>query len=87
LETEVLIEVSDRGPGIPGEEQEVIFAKFVRGAAAKKSPAPGAGLGLAACRALATAMGGNVGVESVPGQGATFFLSLPLKRVTDNLRA
>lgn len=79
-QAEVLIEVSDGGAGVPEEEQEVIFRKFVRGAQAKATQAVGAGIGLAACRALAKLLGGNVGVESTPGRGATFFLRLPLTR-------
>ena len=72
--------VTDRGPGIPEEEQELIFGKFVRGTAARGQRVPGTGLGLATCRALAELLGGHVGVDSVPGQGASFFLTLRLQR-------
>jgi signal transduction histidine kinase/CheY-like chemotaxis protein/HPt (histidine-containing phosphotransfer) domain-containing protein len=83
----VLVEVRDHGPGIPAEEQSLIFNKFVRGAGAKALRVPGTGLGLATCQALAARMDGFVGLESpsisnetgerIPG--ATFFLKLPLK--------
>jgi signal transduction histidine kinase/CheY-like chemotaxis protein/streptogramin lyase len=72
--------VTDHGPGIPAEEQEAVFQKFVRGQRAKQQRASGTGLGLATCRALAELLGGHVAVESEPGQGATFFLTLRLKR-------
>ncbi len=70
--------VSDAGPGIPLEEQERIFEKFERGAGARSNRIPGTGMGLAVCRRLATKMGGNAWVESAPGEGSTFFLSLEL---------
>lgn len=72
--------VTDYGPGIPYEEQELVFGKFVRGTAARHQRTPGTGLGLASCRALAELMGGHVGVDSEPGQGASFFLTLRLNR-------
>ncbi len=78
--------VTDHGPGIPADEQELIFRKFVRGHAAEVRREPGAGLGLATCRALAELMGGGVSVESpavrlANGQrgGATFYLHLQLR--------
>jgi signal transduction histidine kinase/CheY-like chemotaxis protein len=84
----ITIEVADHGAGIPEEEHELIFKKFVRGSATRENGVPGTGLGLAACRALAELMHGSVGVESPttdrpvgePGAGATFFLRLPLAR-------
>ncbi len=87
--TDVLIEVTDGGPGVPPEEQELIFKRFVRGSQAKETGVPGTGIGLASCRALARLMGGSVGVESPsesarqhgwPGPGSTFFVRLPLSR-------
>jgi signal transduction histidine kinase/CheY-like chemotaxis protein len=79
---DVNIDVTDEGPGVPPEEQGLIFQKFVRGAGAKASGAPGTGIGLAACRALARLMGGSVGVENHAPHGATFFLRLKLRRAT-----
>ncbi|MEE8601562.1 sensor histidine kinase [Euzebya tangerina] len=66
--------VRDQGPGIPQEEQARIFNRLAqRGTAHDGS----AGLGLAIVSAVATAHGGTVSVESSPGQGATFILTLP----------
>jgi signal transduction histidine kinase/HPt (histidine-containing phosphotransfer) domain-containing protein/ActR/RegA family two-component response regulator len=80
---EVEFAVQDRGPGISLADQAVLFTKFNR---LKQDhgtePIPGTGLGLAACRLLADAMGGAVGVTSAPGQGARFFLRLPLVAAT-----
>jgi K+-sensing histidine kinase KdpD len=74
----VVIEVRDRGPGIPPEHQKVIFEKFGRiqaGQAAK----PGTGLGLFIARSIAEAHGGSLDVRSNPEQrGTTFRLSLPV---------
>ncbi len=71
----VTFEVIDRGPGIPAEEIERIFEPFFRGQGARSGE--GAGLGLAITRRLAGAMGGEVDVTSVPGEGSTFRVSLP----------
>jgi signal transduction histidine kinase/ligand-binding sensor domain-containing protein len=86
---DVTFNVTDGGPGIPADEQEEIFKKFVRGSAARAQRAAGTGLGLATCRALAELLDGHVAVESPAiavggceraGPGATFFLRLRLKR-------
>lgn len=74
--------VTDHGPGIAPEEQARLFARFSRGSAAYRHGIPGTGLGLAACKAYAEAMGGDVSVESEPGQGATFFLRIPFRPAT-----
>lgn len=71
---DLYFEVTDFGPGVAPDEQELIFQKFVRGSSAKANGAPGTGLGLATCRALAKAINGSVGVESLPGRGSTFYL-------------
>jgi two-component system, OmpR family, sensor kinase len=70
----LVVSVADSGPGIPVEEQERIFEAGVR----LDTTRPGAGLGLALARALAEAHGGTLAVESSPGQGTTFALTLPL---------
>ena len=72
---ELLIRVTDRGPGVPEEERERIFEPFHRCRATP--PARGAGLGLAIARGFAEANGGRLWVESRPGQGASFVLALP----------
>ncbi|HKB91548.1 MAG TPA: ATP-binding protein, partial [Opitutaceae bacterium] len=79
---QVYIEVKDRGPGMPSDEQELVFEKFVRGSNAKKSGVVGSGLGLAACRSFARIMGGAVGVESEVDKGSSFYLWVPLIQTT-----
>jgi signal transduction histidine kinase len=73
----VAIRVRDQGPGIPVEEQKEIFNKFVRGSAAQASSVKGAGVGLAIVRHTVRAHGGEVRVESRPGEGSTFTILLP----------
>lgn len=75
----VLVSVRDRGPGIPKEHQRLIFEKFAR-AKVGGSGKPGTGLGLFIARSIAEAHGGSIEVRSVPGQGATFTLALPVER-------
>ncbi|HSN13378.1 MAG TPA: ATP-binding protein [Anaeromyxobacteraceae bacterium] len=71
----VVLDVSDRGPGIPAGEEERIFERFRRGA---HPGVRGVGLGLAVSRAIATAHGGTLVASGRPGGGATFRLTLPL---------
>jgi signal transduction histidine kinase len=73
----VEVTVRDSGPGIPAEQQKVIFEKFGRGrmTAAVK---PGTGLGLFIARSIAEAHGGSLEVRSSPGRGSAFTLALPL---------
>jgi signal transduction histidine kinase/ligand-binding sensor domain-containing protein/DNA-binding NarL/FixJ family response regulator len=77
---EIHVEVCDQGPGIPAAEQESIFKKFVRGSAAHADRVAGTGLGLATCRVMAAALHGHIGVDSSPGAGAVFYLTVPLQR-------
>ena len=70
----VVVEVADRGPGIPAGMEEAVFERFRRGAGVS---APGAGLGLAISRAIARAHGGTLEARSRSGGGAVFRLSLP----------
>jgi signal transduction histidine kinase len=74
----VRIAVADRGPGIPSEDQGLIFEKFgrVHGTSSK----PGTGLGLYIARAIADAHGGTLEVSSAPGAGSTFTLDLPVEK-------
>lgn len=76
---EIEFAVTDRGPGLSAADQATLFTKFSRVQRAHGTEAiPGTGLGLASCRLVADFMGGSVGVQSAPGQGARFFLRLPL---------
>jgi signal transduction histidine kinase len=71
----VKVRVTDHGPGIAPEHQGVIFEKF--GRAAGREVKPGTGLGLFISRSFAEAHGGSLEVDSRPGAGATFTLTLP----------
>ena len=75
------VRVVDRGIGIPAEQLERIFGKFER--AASQRNYGGLGLGLWITRELVGLMRGRVGVESAPGHGATFTVSLPCKYERD----
>lgn len=74
----VCIWVYDTGPGIAPEEQERIFGPFYRSQSGKRFP-QGMGLGLAIARDLVTAHGGQLTVESTPGEGSCFTLRLPVQ--------
>jgi signal transduction histidine kinase len=76
-DSRVRIEVSDRGPGVPSDQQRVIFEKFGRGHTAGSPGNPGTGLGLFIARSIAEAHGGELEVSSAPDLGATFTLILP----------
>jgi signal transduction histidine kinase len=67
------VTVSDEGTGIDPADQQRIFERFERA----DSKSGGAGLGLAISRRLARSMGGDVSLESAPGAGARFTLTLP----------
>jgi signal transduction histidine kinase len=70
------IAVTDTGPGIEPDKWSAIFEPFVQLERSFKNPQEGTGLGLAISRDLARGMGGDLFVESPPGQGATFTLVL-----------
>jgi signal transduction histidine kinase len=70
----VRFEVADHGPGIPVEHQAALFEKFFR---VPGRPAGGAGLGLFIARGIVQAHDGKIGVASQPGEGATFWFTVP----------
>jgi two-component system OmpR family sensor kinase len=74
----VLLDVADRGPGLTPEQAQRVFERFYRADAARTRVAGGSGLGLAIVASLVAAHGGDVGVKSAPGEGATFRVRLPL---------
>jgi two-component system sensor histidine kinase KdpD len=76
-ETEVAIDVSDRGPGIAAGEEERIFDKFHR--TGQEGSREGVGLGLTICRAIVSAHGGKIWALNRHGGGATFRFTLPLE--------
>jgi two-component system OmpR family sensor kinase len=78
---QAVLEVADHGPGLDAEQTERVFERFYRADAARTRRADGhvsTGLGLAIVAALVAAHSGTVEVESVPGEGATFRVRLPL---------
>jgi two-component system sensor histidine kinase KdpD len=74
--TDVELRVIDHGPGIPGPERERVFNQFYRLKGGGRRP-EGTGMGLAICRGIVQALGGSLQVETTPGGGATFVLTLP----------
>ena len=74
----VLVRVVDRGPGIEPAERERIFEPFYRGTEAAGEPWTGSGLGLAIAKGFVEANGGTISVDSLPGQGTSFVVSLPV---------
>jgi two-component system sensor histidine kinase KdpD len=75
----VQVRVVDRGPGIPSAERARIFEPFYRGPRSAGDPWTGSGLGLAIAKGFVEANGGTISVESLPGQGTSFVVSLPLE--------
>lgn len=74
----VMVSVTDHGPGIALDEQPHIFEKFYR--STKSDRVRGAGLGLYIVRRIIELHGGSIAVNSLPGQGATFVVWLPISR-------
>ena len=79
-DADLVVSVSDEGPGLPAGREEALFEKFVRGQ--RESATPGVGLGLAICRAIVEAHAGRIWTEpgdgAPPMRGARFCFTLPL---------
>jgi heavy metal sensor kinase len=74
---EVWIEIRDDGIGLDAEQQQRVFERFWRADKARSIRTGGAGLGLAICREIVRAHGGQIKVSSMPGTGTTFRVCLP----------
>jgi two-component system sensor histidine kinase KdpD len=74
----VLVSVVDHGPGIDPAEQARIFEPFYRGSSAPGAHGVGSGLGLAIVKGFVEANGGTITVSSLPGQGTSFVIALPV---------
>ena len=73
----LLVSVADEGPGIPANEVEAIFDKFIQ-SSKTRTGAGGTGLGLAICREIIAVHGGRIWAENNPSRGAVFYFTLPL---------
>jgi len=73
-----LIEVADQGPGLEPEKAERVFERFYRGDPSRARSAGGSGLGLSIVAAIAEAHGGRAELDTAPGKGARFRVTLPL---------
>ena len=72
---QIMISISDQGPGIPAKFHDVIFQRFKQ--VHEDETKEGSGLGLSICKAIVDASGGSIGLESAPGQGSTFWFTIP----------
>jgi signal transduction histidine kinase len=70
------VAVTDEGPGIAPADREAVFAPFFRLPSASRETT-GLGLGLHICRLIIAHHGGRIGVDSTPGEGSTFWFTLP----------
>jgi two-component system, OmpR family, sensor kinase len=76
-----VLEVADRGPGVPADMREHVFERFARGDG-DAAPSGGSGLGLAIVRAVTTSHGGSVVLSDAEGGGARFVVTLPAEPAT-----
>lgn len=84
---QAFLTVTDQGIGIPAQELERVFDRFYRLDNPITRQVRGAGLGLSVCRNMVRAHDGHIWVESTPGQGSTFFISIPLDITRSGIKA
>jgi PAS domain S-box-containing protein len=78
----VRVSVRDRGPGIAPEFRSRIFQRFAQADSSDSRAKGGTGLGLSIAKTIMERLGGGIGFESVPGEGATFYITLPARQET-----
>ncbi|MGH7852392.1 MAG: response regulator, partial [Candidatus Binatia bacterium] len=78
-QAELQFRVSDSGIGMTQEQQQNLFQPFTQGDSSMTKTYGGTGLGLAITKRLVEALGGRIGVDSVPGRGSTFHVALPVR--------
>jgi signal transduction histidine kinase len=74
------LSVADTGPGIPKEQQQLVFEPFEQLTPIRQKHVPGMGLGLAVAKELVSALGGRIELRSEPGAGSTFRVLLPTEK-------
>jgi CheY-like chemotaxis protein len=81
----VRVTVTDNGPGIPEGFRARLFQKFSQADSSDTRQKGGTGLGLAICKEMIERMGGTLGVDSIPGEGASFYFDLPCENPTQKI--
>ena len=79
----LVIAVSDDGPGIEPENHEMVFQRYAQVKECSIVPRKGHGLGLAGANIISRCLGGSLELESEKGEGATFRLTIPLRLAND----
>jgi len=78
---DLVVEVRDTGIGIGAEARERIFERFYRADPSRHADSPHAGLGLAIVKSYVDLLGGTIAVESIPEEGTTFRVRLPVQEL------